>query len=320
MKPLLLFAALLFSAASAQVRSLSTPVPVLTLSAPVGTSLELVTTTTSRTTFSNVRVTALPGSDRSADELAEIRKAVTAGIGPGARTTASGKLLCRVTGRAADGSVTLLTSTIQSEPGEMPISLEITQTVARDGRISGLKFGSDNEILNAALARYTADRLEQLADQNGYNFSGVYGQPLTPGQAYSQNHKMTISGVLSGLFSAFASQAELPELFSKVQASPLSATTITTYGGLNAQGLHAFSQNSKLSPWTVETGGVGEMSSFSIDLTGARVRGTHTYRADGLPGPSTQHTHLVMNLAIETEGVQVKVTMTANQTTIAKLP
>jgi hypothetical protein len=318
MKALLLSAVLLLPVAFAQGTAPAASAPVLTLSAAVGESVELLTTMTSRTTLSNVQVTALPDSDRTADELAEIRKDVMAGMGNGTNTTANGNLSYRVTDRTADGSATLVTTTAQSEPGEPPISLKITQTLARDGRVSGLKFESDNEILRAALASYTADTLRRLADQGGYSFSGVYGQPLTPGQSYSQSHKLDVSALLSGLFSAFASQAELPDLFGQVQSSPLSFITATTYGGLDARGLHSFIQNSTFNSWSFRVGGSGKMPTIAVDLAQGRVSGTQTYRSDGLPGPSIQKIHLVLNLAMEMEGVQLKATMTADQTVTAK--
>lgn len=339
MKVLLLSAALLLPVASAQVTIPATPpaapstpvapavpvapaapasAPTLSLSAPVGTGLELATTTTSRTTISNVQVTALPGSGVSAAELDAIRNSVPASLAGGEATTVSGNLFYRVTNRDANGSVTLLTTTVQGVPGQPPVSLKITQTLGPNGAVGGLKFESDNPALQAVLAGLSAEKLRELAGQNGSNFAGIYGQPLVQGQPRMQTAELDATGMLSGMFSAFAGQAGAQDLFGQVQSTPLRVTTTITYGGLNAQGLHTFASSGRYGPWQIKAGG-GDFPGFDVELSEGQVSGTQTYRADGLPGPATQNPKMVMNMTMELEGVRLKLTMTIEQTVAAKL-
>lgn len=318
MKALLLSAVMLLPLASAQGTAPSTA-PVLTLSAPVGTQVEYQTTTTSRTAVSNVQVTALPGSDASAEDLADIKRSLSAGMAGAGNVSVKGKLFYRVTGRDAGGNVTLLSSVVQSVPGQPPVTIKITQTVARNGAVSGLKVQSDNSAVNAAFARLDSKTLQQLADQNSSNFAGVYGQPLMKGQPRSQTVTLDATGLLSGLLGAFASQADLPQLFGQIQSTPLQVTSVTTYGGLNAQGLHAFTQSSKYDRWQVKLGGSGDLPAMNFELAKGGASGTQTYRKDGLPGPLTQKTGQTINMTVEMDGVQVALTMTVDQSVTASL-
>lgn len=319
-KSLLLSAALLLPLASAQgAPPITGAAPMLSLSAPVGTGVEYQTTTTSRTAVSNVQVTALPGSDASAEDLADIKRSLLAGMAGAGNVTVKGKLFYRVTGRDAGGNVTLLSSVVQSVPGQPPVTLKITQTVARDGAVGGLKFESDNAALNAAFAGLDPQKLQELAGQNNANLAGVYGQPLVKGQPRSQTVTLDATGLLSGLLGAFASQAELPALFGQIQSTPLQVTTVTTYGGLNAQGLHTFTQSSKYDRWQVKLGGSGDLPAMNFELAGGGASGTQTYRKDGLPGPLTQKTGQTLNMTVEMDGVQVALTMTVDQSVTATL-
>ncbi len=111
--------------------------------------------------------------------------------------------------------------------------------------MSGLKVESDTPALNAAFVGLASEKLRDLANQNGANFAGVYGQPLVVNQPRSQTVMVDATGPLSGLLGAFASQAEVLELFGQIESMPLRHTTVTTYGGLNAQGLQTFVQTSR---------------------------------------------------------------------------
>ena len=319
MKTLFLSAVMLLPLASAQGSTPAASVPVLTLSAPLGTQVEYQTTTTSRTVVSNVQVTALPGSDTSAEELADLKRTLSAGMGGAGNLTVKGKLFYRMTGRDAGGNVTLLSSVVQSVPGQPAMTLRITQTVARDGAVSGLKFESDNAALNAAFAGLDGQKLQELASQNNANLAGIYGRPLVQGQPRSQTATLDATGLLSGLLGAFAAQADLPQLFGQIQATPLKVTTITTYGGLNAQGLHTFTQSSKYDRWQIKLGGSGNLPAMNFELAGGQASGTQTYRKDGLPGPLTQQIQQTMNMTVVMAGVQVALTMTIDQSVVAAL-
>ncbi|GGL73385.1 hypothetical protein GCM10010840_09300 [Deinococcus aerolatus] len=318
MKALLLSAVMLLPLASAQRATPAASAPVLSLSAPVGTQVEYQTTT-SRTAVSNVQVTALPGSDTSAEELADIKRNLSAGTAGAGNVTVKEKLFYRVTGQDAGGNVTLVSSVVQSVPGQPPMTFRITQTVARDGAVSGLKFESDNAALNAAFAGLDGQKLQELASQSNASLAGVYGRPLVQGQPRPQTATLDVTGLLSGLLGAFASQADLPQLFGQIQSTPLRVTTITTYGGPNAQGLHTFTQSSKYDRWQVKLGGSGALPAMNIELAGGGASGTQTYRKDGLPGPPTQKTQQTMNMTVVMNGVQVALTMTINQSVTAAM-
>ncbi|GGO28885.1 hypothetical protein GCM10008949_21850 [Deinococcus humi] len=260
-----------------------------------------------------MQVTALPGSAASADELATIRRSVMAGMAGAQAVTVKGKVFYRVTGRDAGGNVTLLSSVVQNVPGQPPVTLRITQTLARNGAVSGLKVESDTPALNAAFAGLASEKLQELANQNGANFAAVYGQPLVVNQPRSQTVTVDATGLLSGLLGAFASQAELPELFGQIQSTPLQLTTVTTYGGLNAQGLHTFAQTSRYDRWKINVGGSADLPRFEVEMTDGQASSTQIYRKDGLPGPSSQTSRQMLNMTVAIEGVQVSLTMTIDQ-------
>ncbi|MDV6374574.1 hypothetical protein [Deinococcus arenicola] len=331
MKTLLLSALLLLPIASAQTATPALPVTtpattaaptaaaVLTLSAPVGTQVELMTTTVSRTNISNVQVMALPGSEVSAADLADIKRSISAGMGGVGAVTVKGKQFYRVTARDANGNVTLLSSVVQNVPGQPPVTIKITQTVVWDGAVSGLKIQSDNPAVNAAFSGLAGEKLQELADQNGSNFAGVYGQPLAKGQPRSETITLDASNILSGALGVFAAQEETLGLMDQVQSTPLRVMTTTTYGGLNVQGLHTFTQSSKYDRWNIKLGGGDGVPSVDVELADGQASGTQTYRQDGLPGPTTQKVRQVMNMTLEAEGVQVKLTLTIDQSVTATL-
>lgn len=277
--------------------------------------MELSVTTTSRTSVTNVQVTALPGSKVTEAELNRIRRDLSSALGQTSENTViPGKAFFKVTGRNASGSISLLTTVVQNIPQQKPMTLRITQTIAPDGKISGLKIDSPDPVISAMFAKLSVENLERLAGESGSNFTGVYGQPLK----VSEPRQMTVSvdsqELMTSLFGAIASAANADDLIGQVQANPLTVTTTTTYQGLNAQGLHAFKQTSKYGDWKIDLSGSGDMPAIAAQLLKADTTGSQTYRKDGLPGASSQNVKMTMSMSMALDGVQVKMTMNLDQT------
>lgn len=313
MRPLLP-ALLLLCAARAQVAAPGPP--VLTLSAPVGASVELRTSTSSRLRLGEVKVSALPGRAVSPAELNRLRSSFNSG--PAAQpTTVTGKAFYRVAARGEGGAV-LVGSVVQNVAGQPPLTMRISQTVAPTGQISGLKVESDDARLRAVLAQLTPEKIEPMLSQNGSSLRGVYAQALVPGTFNEQTVTLDMQGLTTALFSSLAGAdgAAPPQ----VQVTPLSVLTRTTYQGLSAQGLHTFTTRSSAQDWQMTLKGEGDLPDMTMRLGALDSSGTQTFRRDGLPGPSQQSMTMTMLMDMTIGGAQVSLTLTVEQRTAITLP
>lgn len=265
--------------------------------------------------MTNVQVSALPGSKVPQATLDKIRKDLTSSAGQFGQTlNIAGKAFFRVASRDDAGRAALVATIIQSLPGQKkPGTMKIAQTVAPGGQVSGMSISSDDPVLGAALSKFTPEKLQELADQNGANFTGVYGQPLTVGQSTSATMTMDTQDMLSSVLGAIASQDNAQALFGQVQSTPLSVTTTTTYQGLNAAGAHEFKQVTGYSPFKATIPAKGNMPAITVELLKVDASGTLSYRKDGLPGASSQHVKQQMQVTIVQDGVQIRMTLVQEQ-------
>lgn len=344
MKPLLLTALLLSSLAAAQDTTVPVPqttpaaaptspastaapvtpaatpatAPTLTLSAAVGASTALTNTVTVSTRMTDVQVTAAPGAKVTQTKLDQIRRDLTASAAQfGQNITVTGKAFFKVASRDA-GGVKLVSTMVQNAPGQKPITMRIAQTVAPDGQISDLTLTSDNPVLSAMFSTFTPEKLQDMADQNGANFTGVYGQPLVPGEPRQATVSVDMQDLLRSLLGTVATPANAGQLLAQVQAGPLTVTTDTTYQGLNAQGQHVFGQVSRYGPWKVSLPGKGDLPAITVTLVKVEASGTQAYRRDGLPVGSSQRVKQQLRLTMLQDGVQVAFTMLLDQTAVMK--
>lgn len=300
--------------------------PVLTLSAPVGQSLELNTTATSRLRLTDVQAAAAPGRTISAATLARVRREAQTGLqqlGAQPATTISGKAFLKVTARDAAGTTTLVSTVVQNLPargGARPqaISIRTTQTVAPDGQVRLVSLTSDNPQVAAAFKSLTPAQLQQYSQQGNSSLgSGVYGTPLVAGQPRTTTATLDAQTLLGNIIGAFAG----PSAQTSIQASPLEYTTTTTYQGRSAQGLETFGVSGSFKPWQLSVkvpGAAGKQAAsggtLNLTLANARTTGQQVYRADGLPTAQTQNTTMQIRMTLPAEdGVLVTVTMTMEQ-------
>lgn len=333
MKAIFLTALLSGSLATAQTApATSTPVPpavtapeapVLTLSAPVGTATELVSTTTTRMTVSDVRVTAAPGSKATPAQVEEARRSIVQGteaLKKAGANTVTAKIFNKVTARDAAGNTTLLTTVVQPLPaaGKQParnLSIRYTQVIAPDGKISGTRVESDDAQVNRILQGFTPEKLQQMAEQNGNNFTGVYGRPLVTGETYTNTTTMNMQELLGSIFSLMAGP-QGAQAFGDVQASPLKVTTTLTSRGQNERGEILLDTDGTSAPWkfSVNSKDADLPLQMSITLLDAVNSGSVTYARTGLPVNSKLNSTMKMNLMMVMDDVQVSMNVNMEQT------
>ena len=347
MRPLLP-ALLLVCVAGAPVADAQTAAPgtpVLSLSAPVGASVELRTSSSSRLRLGDVKVSALPGKGITQADLNRLRNSFNSGQ-TAQTTTVTGKAFVKVAARGADGAAILVTTIVQNVAGQAgqkvvgqigagqigagqigagqngagppPITVRISQTVAPSGEISDMKIESDDLRLKAVFAQLTPEKIGQMLSQNGSSLKGIYAQALVPGTVHEQTVTLDMQGMTTALFSSMAgADGTGPP---QVQVSPLTMTTRTTYQGLSAQGLHTFTTRSSAQDWQVELKGEGDMPGMTMSLGALDSSSTQTFRQGGLPGPSQQSMTMTMLMDMTIGGAQVNLTMTVEQRTVLTLP
>ncbi|GAA5533695.1 hypothetical protein [Deinococcus aluminii] len=329
MKPLLLTALLLAAPAAAAQTSIpaipatpppSAPAPMtapgtaatttLRLTAQPGTTVELTANVKTQLTLEDVQVTKPGGQPASAAEVARLRADIQKGLSSGATAVPSIKTLYKVQDRAADGTVTLLTSV----PGQPPISLRFTQTVAPDGRTRITRVESDNPTVQAALQALPPDVLQAQANQGG-NLTDLYGQTFTVGQPRTQTRTVDAQALLGSMFGAMAASMGGGNPFGNLKATPLTVRTTITYRGMNTGGQRVFDTSSSAGAWTIELGdlksGATRMKLELLDLTES---GQSLYRPDGLPAGQTGVQTMRMRLTMtEPDGSQTQMLLRLNQ-------
>ncbi|GMA15765.1 hypothetical protein E5F05_06285 [Deinococcus metallilatus] len=332
MKPLLLTALLLAAPAATAQTSIpaipATPPPstaapraapgtaattTLRLTAQPGTTVELTANVKTQLTLEDVQVTKPGGQPASAAEVARLRADIQKGLSSGAAAVPSIRTLYKVQDRAADGTVTLLTSVVTSVPGQPPISLRLTQTVAPDGRTRITRVESDNPTVQAALQALPPDVLQAQANQGG-NLTDLYGQTFTVGQPRTQTRTVDAQALLGSMFGAMAASMGGGNPFSNLKATPLTVRTTITYRGMNAGGQRVFDTSSTAGAWTIELGDQTEPMHLKLELLDLTESGQSLYRPDGLPAGQTGTQTMRMRLTMtEPDGSQTQMLLRLNQ-------
>lgn len=282
--------------------------PVLRLTAPVGTTVNLVTETVSRTELESVEV--------QGDDAAEVEAAVREGLGGAGTQRASGQASTRVQSRGADGSVVLQDTVLVPLPDGREVTLRVVQTLHPDGRRTGLRFEADDPTLQQVFAGLNAEQFQQQLAANDPT-NNLYGFPLVPGQSRTATATVDAQALLTGLFSGLigAGAADVPA----VQASPMTARTTTTYRGLNAACQHVFESSSTFAPWSFQFGNGADGPEFRAELLsqGSRSATTTLFRADGLTAGGTQRQTLRMRVTTtgpDGEAMQITFRVTTEAT------
>lgn len=287
--------------------------PVLRLTAPVGTTVNLTTETVSRTEIESVEV---EGEDAAGTEAA-IRQGV-GGAGP-QRVTGRGST--RVQSRGADGSAVLVDSVVVPLPGEGDVTLRFVQTLRPDGTLADLRAETDSPALQEFLAAISTEVLRQQAGSGGVQ-NTFYGTPLVAGQTRTRTVTVDTQALLGALFGSLSTLVGEEDAFTATGASPLTLRSVTTYRGLNAQRQHVFETQTTFQPWSYEVrmGGEGSSMTFRAELLpqGSRAGGTSLIRPDGLLAGSTDTQVLRLRVtATDGDGQTVQyVVRTTQQSTV----
>ena len=319
----LLLPALLLTAPVAQAQTPASTPPAgtvtLRLTAAPGSGVELLTTTRTQMTLEDVQASGPGGKVLSTAELNKLRAEMQRGMGAAAQTL-SGKTFYKVQGRAADGTVTLLTSTALTVPGQPALTVRLVQTVGPGGKAQITRVESDNPQLQAVLGKLSPEALSAQVSGGG-DPTGLYGQSFTAGQPRSQTVTLDAQALLGSVLGSLTSGMGGADVLGKIKATPLTVQTTTTYQGVNARGQTVFNLRSTARPWTVELAGLGDKASpmgMKLELLDLAQSGQSTYRPDGLPAAQTSTQTMRMRMTIETQGGgRMQMLLRMNQTTTA---
>lgn len=287
--------------------------PVLRLTAPVGTTVNLVTETVSRTEIERVEV--------QGEDAAEVEAALREGLGGAAPQQVTGRASTRVQSRGPDGSVVLVDSVIVPLPGEGDVTLRFVQTLRPDGTLADLRAESDSPALQEFLAALGTEALRQQAG-SGSGQNALYGFPLVPGQSRTRTATVQTQGLLAALYGGLSALVGDEEAFTATQASPLTLRSTTTYRGLNAARQHVFETQTTFQVWSfgARVGGADDSLTFRAELLpeGTRAGGTTLLRPDGLLAGSTDTQVLRLRVTVtDNDGLEVQyVLRTTQQTTV----
>lgn len=310
----------LLSLAAAQT-TMPAPPATLQLTAPVGTSVELRTVSTSRMTVSDIQVTANPGGKATPAQVEEARKAMQEGLNVmnRAATTVNGKAFFKVTSRDAAGNTTLLNSIVQSlpaTPGKKAetMTIRVTQVIAPDGKVSGLKLESDQPQVNAMFQTLTPEKLQQLTRDFSSDAAGPYTVPLQPGQPHTTTVSLDMQDLMSTLVGSLAGP-RATALFGDFKSTPLTVTTTTTSQGRTSAGQHTFHTSSEYADWkfSLTSQDARLPLTMSAELLNVQASGTSTYTPAGLPSHLNQKTNMTMKMVMDMDDVQVTLTMNLQQ-------
>lgn len=310
----------LLSLAAAQT-TMPAPPTTLQLTAPVGTSVELRTVSTSRMTVSDIQVTAKPGGKATPAQVEEARKAMQEGLNVmnRAATTVNGKAFFKVTSRDAAGNTTLLNSIVQSlpaTPGKKAetMTIRVTQVIAPDGKVSGLKLESDQPQVNAMFQTLTPEKLQQLTRDFSSDAAGPYTVPLQPGQPHTTTVSLDMQDLMSTLVGSLAGP-RATALFGDFKSTPLTVTTTTTSQGRTSAGQHTFHTSSEYADWkfSLTSQDARLPLTMNAELLNVQASGTSTYTPAGLPSHLNQKTNMTMKMVMDMDDVQVTLTMNLQQ-------
>jgi len=329
MRPFLLTSLLLtapatsFQTAQAQTNQAQTKqaqtATTLRLTAQPGTSVQLLTSVKTQMTLEDVQATDADGKKMSAAEQAKLRAEMSKGMS-GAAQAVTGKTFYKVQGRAGDGTVTLLTSTAVSVPGQAPITIRLTQKVAPGGKTQISSVDSDNPAVKAALSKLSPEMLRGQMGGGG-DLTGLYGQSFAVGQARTQTVTLDAQGLLGSLLGGMTAGMKETDVLGKLKATPLTVQTKTTYKGLNASKQHVFSQNSTARPWTIELGDLKSKTApmhIKMELLDLAQTGQSLYRTDGLPAAQTFTQTMRMRMTMNSpENGRLTMLLRMNQTVTA---
>ncbi|KQR15670.1 hypothetical protein [Deinococcus sp. Leaf326] len=289
------------AAGAAQVR----PPPVLSVRAPAGAGTEHVTTFTARLSVVDVQVSAAAAGSATEADLNAARRTFTGLTGSRTRT---GKVFSRVVGRRPDGSVSLVTTLIQSRPA---FTFRLSQDLSPAGQGSRLTLTSADPQLDHALSALDDPDILALAADYGAAF--LYGAPLVPGQSSTTVAAADLQTLLSDLLGPSLS-GPLEQAVSEL----LTVTTTATYRGTGPRGEFLFGTRAAAGPWTLRGAGGPQRPAVSAELISLSASGSASYRRDGLPDTAESRQQTRLNMTLRRGGVQVRLILNLDQTASLK--
>lgn len=299
---------------------------VMKLSAPVGTSVEMVSVTTTTAELEDLQVREPGGkvTKMSPAELAQAKAEMSKELNKNASVT--GKVFYKVLDRYSDGTVKLL----QTSPSKMGM-IRMTYSISPNGKSKVLGMQSENAQMQNILSSFGPDMFSG-AFTGDTNITGLYGQPMTVGQPVASTQTLDIqkmmNDMLGGLAKNASSQAKNKNESAEIQkmmqglnikATPLVITTKSTLLGTSAQGQPLFQSDSSAKNWKMEMGdsALKKIPMFMrLELLDMNSTSQLLYRTDGLPAAqSTKMSQRMKMTMVMKTGEQMIMQMKMNVNT-----
>ena len=311
----LMLSALLLSSSLAAAGSAAQPQPgaqTLRLTAPVGTAVTYQMTTKTRVQLGDVTVTARPGAEVDQETLDLTRDAIKQGFGQNLQNmtqTITGQTTYRVTGRDAAGNISLTSAVTQTVPQAGTMTITMSERISPNGQrqVTAVKASSADPQVQAIFSKLDPKQLNSMSGQQGGS-ANLYGIPLTKGKTRTVTNSTDVQGFLGGLLGSLPGAGNMD-----LKSSPLKMTETTTYNGLNAQGLHAFTSSFRADPWKLELDLPADMGAMTMNLSSTIGKATMLYRRDGLPASQTTTTTMQMRMILPVDDQVVNITMNMEQ-------
>ena len=282
----------------------SPPAPVtLLLTARPGTYAEYTQVTQAGFKVLDMHLEAQPGksvkpadlaaaSKRLGDQRADMQQALNRSAAP-----RSSKLFMKVLPPQGVNTVLLGTSVLSVpdplRPGQQrAVSVRSTLTYDPAGKLLDLSISASDPQLDQVYKKLDIKTLIQSAQTSGT--TALYGTPLIQGTPQTQDVTLPMQGFMQGLAGIMGSQIGGDV---SAQASPLTMHVSTTYGGLNAQGQHTFSQTLSAEAWNVSLNLDGGQIAMKVpNMTGG---GSRVVRQDGFLQSGTTQQNMTIQMTLD---------------------
>lgn len=283
------------------------------LTAPSGTKVTLKQKVSMQIELEDVQTAGSAAEEMSAEDIQDMKDMFAEMSNmemPGGETVMS---VGQVFASGARELVTTTVTEMPAETGEKDITISVIQTVEPDGKVSAVRVQSDNADMQQMFDSMSDEMKKSLSADNAT--SDVYGFPLVVGHTMTSTDTVDMQALMGGMMAGMLqaglaesqdSAAEIQEVLSSMEAQPLTATTTTTYKGLNAQGEHVFGTVGTAQPWSVKLNSDlpenGGNMALNMTLSNMNVVGDSAYRADGLPSSLNMNQDMRMKMDMTTTG------------------
>ncbi|GGR28589.1 hypothetical protein [Deinococcus ruber] len=208
-----------------------------------------------------------------------------------------------------NGNIVLLETAVLMLPDltrpqqQRAVNVRTTMTYDPAGKLVDIGISASDPQIDQMYRKMDIKTLIQNAQTS--STTSLYGAPLIQGESQTQDVTLPMQGLMQGMMSMIGAQAGADI---SGQASPLMMHVGRTYGGLNAQNQHTFSQTLSADPWDV-TLNINEMH-FAMKVPTLTGGGTSIVRQDGFLQSGTHRQAMTIQMGFDVPGEPYRMQMT----------